>query len=143
MLSSPCMWLMDVWLPDTTIHLLSPRKYTCRNGQYKCTVCKEPKHCSLNIPCYPPSFHSSVLECCTSFCDTQKLQKVLLGMTYLLGLRLSSILSNSNCLPKPYRLTVGVRCVQTVGCAPVMAYPVIAGGLCMPPTGVTNRYKES
>jgi hypothetical protein len=29
-----------------------------------------------------------------------------------------------------------------VGCAPVVAYPVIAGGLCMHPTGVTNRYQE-
>jgi hypothetical protein len=63
-------------------------------------------------------------------------------MTCLLGLRLSGILSNSNCLPKPYRLTVGVGCVHTVGHAPVVAYPVIAGGLCMPPTGVTNLYKE-
>jgi hypothetical protein len=67
--------------------------------------------------------------------------KVLLGMTYLLGLmRLSGILSNSNyCLPKPYRLTVCVRCVHTYsGWAAVpldtllcVAYPVIAGGRTM------------
>jgi hypothetical protein len=60
-------------------------------------------------------------------------------MTYLLGLRLRAILSNSNCLPKPCRLIVDVRCVHTVACARVAAYPVIAGGLCMPPTGVTNQ----
>jgi hypothetical protein len=35
--------------------------------------------------------HSFFLECSASFCDTQKLPKVLLGMTYLLGLRLSGI----------------------------------------------------
>jgi hypothetical protein len=35
--------------------------------------------------------HPFFLECSASFCDTQKLPKVLLGMTCLLGLRLGGI----------------------------------------------------